>query len=154
MSDPITGEALELFITLTNINDPRFFIADPAIVVGDFKVSIDGGALVNLTNLPVVDPAGSKLVKLDLTSLEMTGTNISIVASDQDETEWEDLSISIRPQQAGNIDTIVDLLEGDIDESSSRVTIKRKGTAEVILEKDIFGSLLSSSVTVSTREPD
>ena len=153
MSEPITAEAFQMYVTLTNINDPRFFVADPAIVAGDFQVSIDGGALADLTNLPVTDPAGSKLVKLDLTAAEMTGTDISIVASDQDATEWEDLSIAIQPNASGNIDTVVDLLQGDISESSTSVTIKKRGSAEVLLQKDIAGSLLSPSITVTTSDP-
>ena len=153
MSEPITAEPFQMYVTLTNINDPRFFVEDPTIVAGDFQVSIDGGALGNLTNLPIVDPAGSKLVLVNLTAAEMTGSDISIVASDQDATEWEDLAIAIQPNASRNIDTVVDLLEGDISESSTGVTIKRRGTPAIILQKDIAGSLLSPSITVTTSDP-
>ena len=152
MSEPISGQAFTQYVTLNNISDPRFFLVDPTIVAGDFQLSKDGGALANLTNLPAVDPAGSKFVKLDLTADEMTGENISIIASDQSADQWEDLSILIDTNETGNIDSIMDLLQGDISESNVQVTIKKRGTAEVLLEKKIQGSLLAPSITVTTSD--
>ena len=54
MAEPIKGQAYEFFVSLTDINDPQFFIVNPTIASGDFKLSVDGGAFGNLATLPVV----------------------------------------------------------------------------------------------------
>jgi len=68
--------------------------ASPTLATGDFKVSIDGGALTNLTTLPVVVPAGGKIVLVSLTGPEMDGGTIAVVCSDQTEPpEWCDQTV-------------------------------------------------------------
>ena len=52
------------------------FKAAPTLAAGDFKVSIDGGALNNLTDLPTVTPTGGRMVKITLTAAEM---NLSLI---------------------------------------------------------------------------
>ncbi len=153
MSEPIKAQAFQMYVSLSNINDPRFFAVDPEIVAGDFTISIDGATALSLTNLPFADPPGSKSVLVDLTAAEMNGSNISIIASDQDAASWEDLAIEIQPFENGNVDTIINLLEGDHTETSVSLTIKKRGTAEVLLQKDISGSLLSPSVLLETSDP-
>ena len=152
MSDPISGVAFTSYLTLVDITDPRFFLTDPPIVAGDFNISKDGGALANLTNLPAADPSGSALVKIDLTSAEMTGENISIVAIDQSADAWESLSVLIDTQASGNSDSIYDILVGDHTETKNNVVIKKRGTATVLLAKDISGSLLAEGVTINTTD--
>ena len=72
------------------------FQSNPTIAAGDFKVSIDGGALANLATLPAVTPASSKMVKFTLSTSEMNGDNVTIVASDAAGAEWNDLVINIQ----------------------------------------------------------
>ena len=91
MSQPQKGIAYEFFISLTDIFDPVFFIANPTIAAGDFKVSKDGGALVNLTTLPVVAPALSNVVKVNLSALEMGGDKIVVTGKDALGDEWGDI---------------------------------------------------------------
>lgn len=64
--------------------------ANPTIAAGDFKVSIDGGALANLGTLPTVTPAAGKMIKFTLSVAEMTGDNITVVGSDVAGAEWCD----------------------------------------------------------------
>lgn len=72
------------------------FQTSPTLVAGDVKVSIDNGALANLTNLPAVTPPASALVQITLTAAEMNGDNILILFRDQSNDEWCDLLIVIR----------------------------------------------------------
>lgn len=72
------------------------FQSTPTIAAGDFKVSTDGGALANLTTLPAVTPAASKMVKFTISATEMNGDNITIVGSDAAGAEWDDVLINIQ----------------------------------------------------------
>lgn len=70
--------------------------SNPTIAAGDFKVDKDGGGLTNLSTLPSVDPASSKLVKITLSSTEMNADVVTVVCSDQTEPpEWADFVFSI-----------------------------------------------------------
>jgi len=90
MATPKKNEAYEFFTVLTDSLDPAKFRVNPTIAAGDFRVSIDGGTLVNLATLPVVSPAGSRLVKVNLSAAEMDGDNISVVGVDVAGSEWEE----------------------------------------------------------------
>lgn len=76
---------------LYSVGTPGSFQVNPTIASGDFKISKDGGALANLTNLPTVTPAGSVCVKFVLTSTEMNADYAVIVGIDQAGGEWGDL---------------------------------------------------------------
>ncbi len=106
MSEPRQGEAFTLFVSLSDTGGTDFVI-NPTIAAGDFQVSKDGGALVNLATLPVVAPAASALVKIELSAAEMTADNIAIIGIDAAGAEWEDILISIDNPQA-NTDAIFD----------------------------------------------
>jgi len=151
MALPKRGEAYDFQVSLGDALSSDFKV-NPTIAAGDFKISKDDGALVNLANLPVVTPAGSVLVRIDLTATEMTASKVAIVGIDVAGDEWDDVTIII-DVPSGNIDSVNDLIEGDISESSTKIIIKKKGTSTEILNKDIAGSLLSESVTVTTSEP-
>ena len=127
------------------------FLADPTIVAGDFQISKDGGAYVNLATLPTVQEAGKSPVTFTVTAAEATvNDRVKIIGRDSAGL-WGNVDFSIE-FPTGNIDTVNDLLEGDRTESSANVTILKKGTSTEILNKDITGSLLSTSITVRTTE--
>ena len=84
------------YVGLVSQADTKVFQSNPTIAAGDFKVSIDGGALANLTTLPTVDPAASKAVKITLSIAEMTGDNIQLICSDASGAEWCDLIVNIQ----------------------------------------------------------
>ncbi len=152
MAEPRRGVAYEMFVALTDLNEPQFFIVNPTIAAGDFKVSKDGGIFVNLITLPVVTPVSSNTVKINLSATEMTADKVVINGIDITGNQWADIFAFI-DNPIGNSGSITDLLEGDHQESSTRVKIFKKGTANVLLDKVVTGSLLSPNVTVNTKEP-
>ena len=72
------------------------FKASPTIASGDVKISIDGGALANLSSTPAESTAGSALLVLNFTSSEMAGARIAVKLVDQTTNkEWEDQAFII-----------------------------------------------------------
>lgn len=108
MALPVQGEAYVFYVPLADRADPSLFVDDPTIVAGDFQVSIDGGALANLTTLPAAEPTGSNLVRVDLSAAEMGGAKINVVAIDAAGEEWEQVDITLDVPMF-SIDTIGDL---------------------------------------------
>lgn len=96
--------------------------SNPTLAAGDAKVSIDGGALNNLTTLPAVTPASSKMVKVSLSSSEMNGDNITVVMSDAAGAEWCDVIVNIQTSARQiddlstqtSVDTIDDFLDTEV----------------------------------------
>lgn len=151
MSTPVKGEAYEFYVSLASFADPTIFQANPTIVAGDFQISRDGGAFTNLSTLPSVEPAGSVGVKVSLSAGEMDADKIQILAQDQADDEWHELVAFIDVPVASS-QTAVDILEGDHDETRDFVTISRKGTTEILVDKVITGSQLSPGILITTRE--
>lgn len=151
MPVPVLATAYSFYVSLADAADPSSFKVDPTIAEGDFKISIDSGALANLTNLPAASPSGSSLVLVSLTADEMNGAKINIQAIDVAGDEWQSLVASI-DVPTGSSESINDIQLGDHVETSTRLTINQQGTAKALVDKDITGSLLSSSVTISTTE--
>lgn len=84
------------FIALVSQANQNVMQANPTIAAGDFKVSIDGGALTNLATLPTVTPAGGKMVKVTLSTSEMAGANATVVCSDAAGAEWCDVVFNVQ----------------------------------------------------------
>lgn len=152
MAGPIKGVEYEFPpVELTDVFDPQFFLVDPPIEVGDFKISKDFGTLANLETLPEVDPPGSSSVKINLSATEMNADKIGVFGKDPTE-EWGDINMSIDVPENDN-QSVVNILDGDRIESSVNYKIFKKGTTEVLVDKDITGSLLRSDITITTLEP-
>ena len=93
---PIKNEDFIVRISLADQSTSGSFKSSPTIAAGDFKLDKDGGGLNNLATLPTVDPAGSVLVKVSLSSTEMNADVVTIVAIDQTSPkEWCDFVLSI-----------------------------------------------------------
>ena len=93
---PKKNEDFLIRIALEQYDNPGNFKSNPTIAAGDFKVSIDGGALANLATLPSVSPASSIWVLITLSSSEMNGDVIAVQAIDQTAPkEWSDFSFCI-----------------------------------------------------------
>lgn len=93
---PIKNQDFIVRVALRSYASPHRFQSSPTIAAGDFKVDKDGGGLTNLSTLPSVDPAASKLVKITLSSTEMNADVVTVVCSDQtDPPEWADYCFSI-----------------------------------------------------------
>lgn len=84
------------YISLVSQADIKLLQTNPTFVAGDVKVSTDGGAEGNISTLPVVTPAGSKRVKVTLSTAEMNGDNIQVTFSDAAGAEWCDITINIQ----------------------------------------------------------
>lgn len=93
---PKYGTQFIMYIGLESVATAGTFQSNPTLASGDFKVSVDGGALANLTTLPTVTPTGGKGVKITLSASEMTGDNITIFCSDASGGEWKDLIINLQ----------------------------------------------------------
>jgi hypothetical protein len=100
---PKKNTAFIMYAALVDASDSRRFKSGPTIAAGDFKVSKDGGAFANLTNLPV---ATGVAVQLSLTSTEMNADNVTISCIDQTSPpEWLDQVINIQTS-ASQIDDL------------------------------------------------
>ena len=93
---PKKNTAYTCYISLISQANTKVMQSSPTLETGDFKVSIDGGTLTNLTTLPSVSPASSKMVVVSLSSSEMNGDNITIVCSDAAGAEWCDLVLNLQ----------------------------------------------------------
>ncbi len=146
---PVQNSGYTFYLALVSQANPQDFQVDPTIAAGDFQVSIDGGALANLINLPTVSPAGSFQVEVILASTEMTGEKTSVVAIDAAGAEWEQTLVSI-DVPAGSVDSLYALEVGDHVETSVRLIINEAGTNNPLLDKEIGGSLLDPTVSITT----
>jgi len=96
MPEPIRAIAYEFSLTLVD-SATGGLRPNPTLAAGDFQVSQDHGALANLTTLPTVAPAGSALVRVQLSATEMTVTQqVDVVAHDPD-GQWDDVTVQIQP---------------------------------------------------------
>lgn len=149
---PVRDEQYIFYIGLGNTNDPDNFLVDPTIEAGDFQKSVDDAPFVDLNILPVVTPTGSVMLKVTLSPLEMSGEKVNVKGIDQtDPKEWQDIIISI-DVPTGNVETLTDLAQGDITETSTQSITKKAGTEDIILDKTITGSLLQNNVIITTKD--
>lgn len=152
MAEPKKGIAYEFYLSLTDIFDPQFFILNPTIEIGDFTISKDGGVFGNLATIPAASPLLSSSIKINLSAAEMTADKVVVKGKDSSSDQWGDIFAFI-DNPVENPESVFDLLEGDHRETSVNLKIFKKGTATILLEKNITGSLLRSDITVSTLEP-
>lgn len=99
------GVAYRTWVSLVAQATRPQFQAAPTLAAGDVQVSKDGGALANLTTLPVVTPAASVLVQVDLSATEMTADLVMVVFRDAAGAQWDDLLLVI-PTVARQIDDL------------------------------------------------
>lgn len=97
--------AYRTWISLVDRAARPSFRTNPTLAVGDVKVSKDGGALANLTTLPVVTPASSALVQVDLSASEMTADVVTIIFQDAAGAEWDDILLVV-PTVARQVDDL------------------------------------------------
>lgn len=151
MTLPAQNKEYVFYTALISQADPATFQIDPTIATGDFKISIDGSALNNLTTLPTVSPAGSSQVKIELSATEMASSKVSITAIDAAGSQWEEAFVFI-DVPTGSAESLYDIEVGDVIETSARIIVNKVGTTTPLLDKAITGSLLSSSVAIGTTD--
>lgn len=93
---PKKNTAFIFYMALRTQSDTKLLKANPTLASGDFKVSIDGGSLANLTTLPTVTPASGTAIKVSLSASEMNGDNIYIACIDAAGAEWCDEFVLIQ----------------------------------------------------------
>jgi hypothetical protein len=89
LNNCVYAQAKTVRVSLIQTADHVSLQTTPTIAAGDFQVSIDGGALANLATLPTEEPAGSGIVKLELSAEEMRGDEIVVRWVDQADDEWD-----------------------------------------------------------------
>lgn len=150
---PKNGVAYIFYGCLVSQADTKLFKSGPTLAAGDFKVSIDGGAFANLATLPTNTP-GTFSVKFSLSSGEMTGDNILVVASDAAGAEWCDQCWNIQTSARGIADlaypatsgrSIVVDAAGLVDANTVKLGPSGSGTAQTA--RDIGTSVLLSTGT-------
>lgn len=109
---PTYGVAYSFTRGLYDARSPGQFRVNPTIAVGDFTISKDGGAFVPLTSLPVVSPAGSRLVLFQLTAAEMTAAHLTVQGIDQAGAEWTEFMEHVEPTAAAvHVPTAVEVAD-------------------------------------------
>ncbi len=141
MPDPQKNVAFTFDIGLVDSGSQPDFKANPTLATGDFKVSIDNGALNNLASLPTVAPAASVIVKVVLSQAEMNGDRITVVCIDAAGAEWDDVIISINT----TVNTIDSTLGVDV------VSVSGDTTAADNLESMYDGTGYSDATAPSSR---
>lgn len=126
------------FITYVSLEDQAnagLFKASPTLAAGDFKVSIDGGSLTNLTDLPTVTPAAGRMVKITLTAAEMNGDNITVVCVDAAGAEWYDLMLNIQTsaRQIDDLATPTNITAGTITTVTNLTNLPAAAALEATL---------------------
>lgn len=149
MATPIKGQAYDFFVSLVEQANPEAFVIDPTIAAGDVLVSQDGGANANITSLPAASPAGSSNVLVQLSAAEMAFDKVVVAFSDLVGAQWQELTAFL-DNPSGNDESVYDLMVGDHTETAVKAIIKRAGTETILMEKDVSGSPLSPSITITT----
>lgn len=93
---PKRNAAYTFYLGLVSQADTKLLQTNPTIAAGDFQVSTGGGAFANLATLPVVEPAGSQVVKVVLSAAEMNAANVVVRARDAAGAEWCDALFPIQ----------------------------------------------------------
>lgn len=95
----IVGQTYHFGIGLFDYANTKILKTNPTIAIGDFKRSINGGAIGDMDNTPVVVPAGGMRVEMVLSIAETTaagaGGHICIFAQDALGTEWVSLPMLV-----------------------------------------------------------
>jgi hypothetical protein len=149
---PKKNTAFIFYTALVQQADTRLLKSSPTLAAGDFKVSIDGGALNNLATLPTTTPASSVMLKISLSSSEMNGDNITVVCIDAAGAEWCDKVINIQtsarqvddlafPATTGR-SMVVDA-SGLVDANAVKIGPTGAGTAQTA--RDLGASVLLSA---------
>lgn len=151
---PKKNTAFIIYVTLSAQANATAFQSSPTLAAGDFKVSIDGGALANLATLPTVTPAAGKIVKISLSASEMNGDNICVIGSDAAGAEWRDIFINIQTsaQQVddlstqASVNTIDDFVDTEVAAIKAKTDNLPTDPADASDIAALFGTLNNISV--------
>lgn len=152
MALPKKNTAYQFYTALTDAASPADFKVSPTLAAGDFQVSIDGGSFANLDTLPVVAPAGSVMVQVNLSADEMNGDKVVVHMKDVAGAEWEevvefiDVPESTTDEIAVEVDELWQLQGLD---SANPMTVKRNSRVAGSINLAITGD--EQNTTIVTR---
>lgn len=156
---PKKNTAFIMYVGLESVATAGTFQSSPTLASGDFKVSIDGGTLANLTTLPTVTPTGGKMVKISLSSSEMNGDNITVVCSDAAGSEWKDLIINLATvaNQNDDLATPTNITAGTIANVTNAVNVgsingSSTAAAQLALSAATIVNGAATATTLSTTQ--
>ncbi len=89
-SPPTQGKPHTFTVSLFARNTGEL-LTSPTIARSDFRISTDGSALSQLDSTPTVTPAGSGIVKIDLTADEVGSDYFTLLIRDALGNEWKDI---------------------------------------------------------------
>lgn len=90
-STPQAGKEFTFHVSMISKADGDILL-NPTIEQGDFQITTDGGALAQLTYMPVVKPAQSGIVEIYLSSSEVGTKAFSVIMKDQAGAEWRSMN--------------------------------------------------------------
>ncbi len=129
---------------LPSVANPDIFQVNPTLATGDVKVSIDGGALANLTTLPTVTPAGGTQIKITWSAGEMNGDNITTHFLDAAGNEWKQVGINVQTsaRQIDDLATPTNITAGTITTVTNLTNAPTSG--------DLTATMKTSVTTAAT----
>jgi hypothetical protein len=144
------------YMGLPSQMDGTTFQVNPTLATGDVKVSTDGGTLGNLTTLPVVTPAGSKMIKVTVSATEMNGDNVTLIFSDAAGAEWCDVIVNLQtaPAQIGDLATAANLTTDIIADSIPADGTRPSITQALLMVTRFLMEKSVSSTTVTINKED
>jgi hypothetical protein len=121
----------------------------PTIAAGDFKVSIDGGALANPGTTPSESPASSGQVLVTLTAAEMNGDEIVVRWIDASGAEWHSGGVVLHTvaQTFDTMDTNIDSVKTD-----TAAILLDTGTDGVVLANDAITAAKIAADAIGASE--
>ncbi len=126
----LKNTAFDFPLEYIDSSDDKTHKLNPTLASGDVKVSIDFGTLNNLATLPSVAPAGSSIVKHELSAAEMNGDILVIEGKDVAGAEWNDWSaIILTSTYQIDVDWIDALLGRDIGNAEGTAAVHSLVTA-------------------------
>lgn len=149
---PRYGLAYTFRLGLLDMATAGAILNNPTLAAGDFKLSRDHGALVNMTNLPAVTPANSGIVVGTLTNTEMQNAiGVSVLFRDPD-LQWGDghLYLDLAPPHYG-IAYQMTLVLFDSANPGEILTAPTLSTGDFVLSKD--GGATANLATLPVVNP-
>lgn len=133
---PEKAAAFTTYVFLVSQANTKIFQVNPTLAAGDAMVKIDDGVFNPLATLPVVSPAGSDTVKVELSAAEMNGDNIVVRFKDQAGAEWCDAGFNLQTttKQIDDLATDAELTLAHGAGSWQRVTGADPNVVHYILE--------------------
>jgi len=114
---PVRGATFTFLISLVSQADTDVFQTSVTLAPGDVTVSLDGGGVANITNLPT-EIAATGILVVAMTAAQMTADVVTVRFHDAAGAEWQDALVTIYTgaQTFDTTDAIVDTIEGHTDD--------------------------------------